>query len=370
MRARWAILVAVLAGVAFAGDEAAQPARLTVAGTPAEIGAAIAQHHSDAIEQLHPQFLAIAMAMCGQDKATLYARSARIAKHLTEDDRAAIRGIADGCDLGYDDVLFLNTFYTLTTRHTIACRQLAIWGDETADGRLIHARNLDWIDYPGKPLHHNHLILNVEPAEGHRYLLLTWPGFVGAVTGTNDKGITVAFNQLIGGDRKERLAEPAFFTMRRILQRCDNLDDAVKMLEEAKPLDDGSIMISDAAAKSAAVVEIIDGQVGVRRAGGQMIANANHRTREAGVPEPWRVPLGDADWPAGYVAGRLTSPITVDAAQRIMADPRVCQASINIMSVVFDPSANRMALSVAKQGAARGPFRTYTLFEPAGDRQP
>lgn len=347
-------------------NDTAAAQRTTVSGTPAEIGAAIAERAGKKIEKLHPTFLAVAMAVCGQDKATLYARAKQIAKHMHRADLAAIRAIANGCDLTYDDVLFLNTFYTLTTRHTMACRQIAVWGDRTEDGRLIHARNLDWVDYPGRPLSNHHLILNVEPKDGHRYVLLTWPGLIGAVTGTNEKQITVAFNQLFGGDHKNRLAEPAFFVIRRILETCDNLDDAVKMLTDAKPLDDGSIMITDAKAKTAAVVEIIDGQVGVRRAEGELIANANHRTKEAKVDKPWRVPLGRADWPAGDVAKALRGPIDMGTAQRVMADPRVCQSRINIMAVVFDPSNNRMTFSTAKRRAAAGPYTTYKLF-PAND---
>jgi len=349
--------------VAVADDQPKPHDRLTVSGTPSEIGAAIAAEHGDDIEKLHPTFIAVAMALCGQDKDTLYARSAKIAEHMHEDDLATIRAIAAGCDLTYEDVLFLNAFYTLTTRHTMACRQLVVWGDRTEDGRLIHARNLDWIDYPGSPLNDHHLILNVEPKDGHRYVLLTWPGLVGAVTGTNEKQLTVAFNQLLGGDHVDRLAEPAFFVMRRILQHCGTVDEAVKLLTDAKPLDDGSIMVSDAKDNSAAVIEIIDGQVGVRRAEDEMIANANHATREAGIEKPWRVHVGSADWPAGFIAKRIGRKIDPAVAQNIMAHPRVCQFSINIMSAVFDPKNNRMTLSTAKRNAASGPFTTYTLFD-------
>jgi len=356
------LLLLVAATVAVADDQPEPHDRLTVSGTPAEMGATIAEHYADDIEKLHPTFLAVAMALCGQDQETLHARARRIAEHMHDDDRAMIRAIADGCDLTYDEVLFLNAFYTLTTRHTMACRQVAMWGDRTEAGRLIHARNLDWVDYPGKPLNDHHLILNVEPEDGHRYLMLTWPGLVGAVTGTNEKQLTVAYNQLFGGDHVDRLAEPAFFTMRRILQHCATVDEAIKMLTDARPLDDGSIMISSAATNEAAVVEIIDGQVGVRRSTDELIANANHRTREAKVDNPWRVPVGRADWPAGDIARQQRGPIDTATARAILAHPRVCQTSINILSVVFDPSRNQMHLSTAKRNAASGPFTTYVLF--------
>ncbi|MHB1156333.1 MAG: C45 family autoproteolytic acyltransferase/hydrolase [Phycisphaerales bacterium] len=367
--AGWIILFVLLWQVM---ARAAPPQQLRVAGTPKRIGQTIGSQDAAALGELHPRFLIIAQAIAGQDKATLYARAHKIEPFIDEPHRAEMRAIAGASGLTYDDVLFLNCFYTLTNRHTLACRQLAAWGKATAGGtggELLHARNLDWVDYPGQPLDKHHLILDITPSGktsgGRRHVLLTWPGLMGAVTGTNDAGITLGFNQLMEGDKVDRLAEPTFFTLRRVLEQATTLQQAIDIIEKARPLDNGSVLISSATEKQAAVVEIIDGLVGVRRPpdGESMIGNANHPTKEAGwknLPGAW-----DCDWPTCTVARRLKTPITVKQAQRIMSDPMVMQGRINMLSVIFDPSHKKMYLSVRPTRAASGPFTEYDLFGEA-----
>jgi hypothetical protein len=346
-----------------AGDDDARPRRITAAGDRQQIGTALGTKLKASLHKRHPQFLTIAVGLAGQTKDKLYRRAAAIGRHLADEDIDELKAMAAASGLSYDDVLFLNCFYTLTTRHTLACRQLAAWGEKTRNGNLLHTRNLDWIDYPGRPLHAEHLIVNVDPTRGHRHLLLAWPGLNGALTGTNDKGITVAYNQFPGGNRKDRLAEPVFFTLRRVLRTCADLESAVKLIRRARPIDDGSILISDARAKRAAVVELIDGRVGVRKPadGEPMIGNANHCTRETNVRGDSFVPVYRATWPTVDVARRTPGKLDAAAARRIMAHRRVLQP-INILSVVFEPGANRMQLSLATRNAARRPFVEYELF--------
>jgi len=337
--------------------------RLAVAGDAQKMGTTFGNATRDDIRKLNPIFTTLAVGLSGQNKAMLRRRAAKIEPHIQPEDIAEMKAIAAAAGIAYEDVLLLNLFYTLTNRHTIGCRQLVAWADQTADGELIHGRNLDWLDYPGKPLHQHHLIVDVKPKGGHRYLTLTWPGLVGVLTGTNEHGLTVAYNQLPGGNSIDRLAEPVFFVLRRILRTCKDIDSAVAQIKKAKPLDDGSIMISDARAKRAVVVEVIDGRVGVRqpRKNEPMIGNANHCTDEANVRGFTWVPRRRASWPTVDVARNLRGPIDADTMRTVLADRRVLQ-SINIQSIVFEPSENRMIMSIATGHAAKGRFVEYRLF--------
>ena len=264
-------------------------------------------------------------------KSTLYARAAELAKHIHPEDIEEMKGLAEGAGLPYEDILYLNTFYHLTTGR-LMCRQIAMWGPRTDRGVLIHARNLDWFDYPGGPLRDNNLILNVTPADGLAYLTLTWPSVVGVLTGTNSKGITVAYNRFITPrGREEHLSEPVFLTIGRILRTCETLDQAVAEIKKAKPMGDGSVMISDATAKRAIVVELVNGKVGVRAAKDDMIANANHQTAEAGFQAHGRY---SAEYPAGEVARTCQPALKPMQVRDIMRDSKVMQYS-NLLSVIF-----------------------------------
>lgn len=376
---RLRLLIAVLAAMGAAGDACAQqtlgkpvaavpspatapgqfaPLRMVAEGTGHDVGLAVGRAHGEITRSLRPIFLLTAMIMTRQSAETLLSRAEELGKQLAPEDRDEIQGLAEGCGLAYRDVLFLNLFYSLTSGG-LMCRQLAAWGPGTADGELMHARNLDWPDYPGKPLERNNLILNVKPKGGIEYLVLTWPGLAGVLTGTNKAGVTLAMNQLPRG-KGERLAEPTIFSLKRALRTCKSADEVVRLLRRAKPLDNASILISDARAKTAIVVDLIDGNVGVRRAdsGEHMIGNANHPTTDVAPPgEPGPGP----DWPTCYAASKLGRPLDIQGMQQVMADPAVLQG-INMISVIFAPARNKMFLSCGRMRAAEGAFIEYPLF--------
>ncbi len=339
---------------------AAEPLRIHAQGDAKAIGVAVGKPHAKVIVALHGPFLKTAMATTQQSKRQLYARAAHIARSISEVDRVQMRGIAESSGLAYDDVLFLNVFYSLTVNR-LACRQFAAWGSMTHDGRLLHARNLDWPDYPGKPLQTYHTILNLQPKEGQAYLMLTWPGLIGVLTGTNRAGLTVAFNQLAGRADPKRHAAPTTFVLKRILRECKTLEEALALIRAAKPLDNGSVMISHAPSKQAAVVEIVDGQVGVRFAekDHDRIGNANHPTREAGLKNLGAYgPVGSLVCP---VADGLGQSLEMDQFQTVMRHKQVLQ-HFNLMSVVFDPTGNRMDLATGPAPAAKGPFKRFVIF--------
>jgi hypothetical protein len=54
-------------------------------------------------------------------------------------------------------------------------------------------------------------------------------------------------------------------------------------------------------------------------------------------------------------------PLDVEAMQAVMADPRVIQ-EINLLTVIFQPSRNRMRLSCGRQRAAEGVFQEMAMF--------
>ncbi len=358
------LLLLTIATPTLAQAEAQLPANVTeikVAGQPEAIGRAVGETYAQQIRAFHPLFLQLAARENRDEPAELYQQAQRFDQFIAEADRAEMRGVAAGAGLKYEDVLFLNTFYSLTQTAPIACRQIALWGDQTTTGQLLHGRNLDWRQYPGDPLGRNHLILRAAPESGHRFIQLTWPGMTSVLTGTNEHGISVAFNTLAPTGKKRQAAEPTFFTLKRVLRDCATLEEALELMRRSTPYDNGSVLISSAKERSAAVVEIIDGRIGVRRPlkSVDMIGNANHPTREAGLVAR---NYGAANAPICDAALALKGPFTPERVKQIMADPRVLNAD-NLMSLIFVPAENRMLLGVQGSPAAKGEFVEMPLFE-------
>ncbi|MBS3763165.1 MAG: hypothetical protein KGZ25_07685 [Planctomycetes bacterium] len=348
-----ASLVLVFSASLGAGGE---PAQLSVKGNPKAIGRRFGEKFGKTIQELHPTFLRTACFMRREKPKQIYTECRRIARFLKRSDREEIKALARASGMKYEEVLFLNLFYTLIGDR-LFCRQIAVWGKNTKDGELLHGRNLDWNDYPGRPLAKTHLILRVEPEGGVPYVSLTWPGLIGVITGTNKKGLTVAFNKLPAGE-EDGGGEPVFFTIRRILRSCGSTKEAVQVLRKAKPPESGSILISNARRKTAVVVEMIDRKLKVRRPAEGSISNANHSATDFDIRG---VRKGNADWPLGTVAERMGGPFDVESMKRALRHKDVLQ-NINLLSVVLKPSEGKMYLATGEVPAAEGKFREYSLF--------
>jgi predicted choloylglycine hydrolase len=355
-------LVLILALVLSAGArDVFQPTSMTLSGDHFEMGRQFGEQYRNEIGILAPGFLSLAAMATATSEDQIKEHCRELAKGLREEDREELRGLAEGSKLEPDLVLFLNLFYTVTGPRA-ACRQLAVWGDASVDGRLLHARNLDWHDYPGKPLQRHNVILRVR-GDGNdiEFLMLTWPGYMCALTGLNREGIGAAFNKLPGAPALTG-SEPTFFTIKRVLRSCRTLEEAVALIETANPMDNGSILLSDSKSREAIVVETRAGKTAVRRASGGMIGNANHYTRECGLGGDGGLGAG---WPVLDAAAKIGAKHDVESLKKIMAAPEVLQRN-NLLSVIFDPSNNRMWLaSGTTPAASRGPFLEIPIFEDA-----
>lgn len=334
--------------------------RLQLSGSSYEMGKAWGLKQKDTISALKTQFNMMAVYLLKQNSKQLQKKALKIAKHIDKEDLDEIRGLAEATNSTYEEMLTFNLFYTLCVTK-IGCRQFAAWGDKTEDGEMVHSRNLDWNDYPGSPMKKFNTIVNYTGKNQNEYLLLTWPGFSSALTGTNKNGITIAYNQLPQKGDTKHISEPTFYTIKRSLRKATGLKEVIEIFEKAKPMDSGSVLVSDAKAKKAVVIEIIRGRVGVRYPENNMISNANHPTTEAGIAGTSKT--GSAKWPVCTTAEKISEKFSVKNVQNLMAHSNVLQPKLNILSVIFKHSQNRMWLACGKGSAAKGPYLELKLFE-------
>ena len=334
--------------------------RVSLEGSSYEMGKQWAEGNKNLIIALKTQFNAMASIFLKQTSKQLEEKSLSIAKHMAKEDLDEIRGLADGTGVSYEEMLTFNLFYSLCVTK-IGCRQFVTWGDKTDDGNLVHSRNLDWNDYPGSPMKKYNVVVNYNGKGQNKYLLLSWPGFCSALTGTNKEGITIAYNQLPQKGDTSYISEPTFFTIKRALRSAKSLDEVIEIFEKTKPMDSGSVMVSDAKSKKAAVIEVIRGKVGIRYPEKNMISNANHPTIEAGLAG--KAESGSARWPVCTTAEKISGKLSVKTVKNLMAHSNVLQPKLNILSVVFKYSENRMWLSCGKGSAAKGPYLELELFK-------
>jgi hypothetical protein len=112
----------------------------------------------------------------------------------------------------------------------VGCSSFAAWGDMTKTGETLSGRNLDWFAIPvldGKEI----IIVNLPDKEENTlgWVSITWPGFIGCLTGMNSDGVTVSMHDV----HTDGPSAPMVFTPRGMALR-----EAIESAHGGKAVED------------------------------------------------------------------------------------------------------------------------------------
>ncbi len=142
----------------------------------------------------------------------------------------------------------------------VGCTSFAAWDSKTQDGQLLLGRNFDF--YAGDKFAEEKIIACINPDQGHKFMMYTWPGMTGAVSGMNEKGITVTINA--GKTRLPLIAKtPITLVAREILQYAENTDQAIEIARKREVFVSEAIMVGSASERKAILIEVSPGNIGV-----------------------------------------------------------------------------------------------------------
>lgn len=201
------------------------PPVIEVSGTPREMGR---QHGRQAENQiqtyasLYEIFTSIPGLNPEEFLEEYEATLEKTAPSLAEE----MKGIAEGADVSYDFVLFLNGFLSMR------CTSWGATGDATEDGHAILGKNRDFTYASYK----NQIILKANPENGNSFVSLTNAGLVGMDQFLNEEGLG-AVNDMVaskGGDGG--ISTLLFF--RLIAQNCSSMENVTNFLDNV-PLSHG-----------------------------------------------------------------------------------------------------------------------------------
>ena len=156
--------------------------------------------------------------------------------YLPHEYKEEMQGMADGAELSFEDVSVINTIPAIfNLAYENACSVVSLWGDATADGKLLHVRSFDWelnISDPetGMSLQENIVLIVRTPKVGYASLSITvFSGAISSWDGVNEKGIVVGEDSCMTWDTTLHGISPAF-RMRMVLDSASTVYQAIDIL--------------------------------------------------------------------------------------------------------------------------------------------
>jgi len=256
-----------------------------------------------------------------------------------------MKGLAEGAGLPLDLVQATNIFPEF-----FHCSGAALMGNATVGGELLHARVLDYMTEVG--LQDEAVVMAVAGSGVNRFVTVGYLGFIGSVTGMNEK--QVAIGEMGGRGEGDWDGVPMSLLIRQSLETCDTLADVERLMRESPRTCEYYYLITDGKGPSA---------LGIA---------ATPKKFETFGPGVWNEQLNQPVEDAVLVSGtgryeelvkRVRSgygKIDRDGLIEIIKRPVAMRS--NLHNVVFQPQSLRLSVADAIRGgpACDQPYRTYT----------
>lgn len=232
-------------------------------GTPEEMGYQHGRLLADKIRHIMEEgYMTKALWARGYTREYVEAQSARMEQFIPERIKAELRGLVKGMKAaGYEGATYENALIGVTQSEILHydpgappnCSNFACWGQWTPDGRLLHGRNLDW-NILGDA-QSDAVVLVWRPKGGWPFMMVSWAGAAGSVTGMSSKGLTIGEMTSTSPDSSFD-GQPLFVIMRRILDEAQDLEQATAIMKKGPRTTGWNFVVGDGKVPDARAMEV------------------------------------------------------------------------------------------------------------------
>jgi dienelactone hydrolase len=315
-------------------------------------------------------------------------RAARkLQRYIPEEYLDEMEGVARGAGVPYDAILLENTFLTLAEQTNpvklldlpARCTNVVALGESTSMGQLIHASTLDW--GLGDVLGPRAMPILYEPARGHPFVSITWPGMVGTLRAMSAQGISITEESTAAPEDTGMSGIPINFLMRKTVQYADTLEDAVNVIKTGPGTCGYKVTIASGQALDARVVEVTATHHEIRRPIGGLLTGCDPGAPDEAFvgPKDDTIPSDDKSSRRRYPAlrrllaqapGTLRLPLITHALSQT-ADGILNDGTL--LACAFEPQTLQVHVAVGDDvdfEAGQVDFRIHDLFAnlPAATR--
>lgn len=313
-----------------------------LSGTPKEMGVQAGTLLKEQIRALLRDYLG---AVLPGDRTLPLLAARQMEKHIPERYREEMEALAEAAGVAYDDVLIGNVMVELFQQ----CSTAVVRGRRAEGEVLLFGRNLD---FPPEGILEKHsVVIDYAPAEGRRFVAVTWPGLVGVLSGMNRDGLCIA-NLLAAAPDPSMDGCPYMFLLRDVLEGAGTVDEGLAILRRSRRTTANSIMLADA--RGAAVAEASHEKLVVREPEDDRLFATNDFRADADVR------CDRYDRLVELVAA-AKAPLGAKEMERLLAEVDI--EPINVQSMVFIPARHELRLSLGRLPAAAGPFVALRPWE-------
>jgi len=217
-------------------------------------------------------------------KYFIYWFNRNLDKYLTKEYKFEILGISQSASndfsfIGNNYQRFLNYHsahdigHALQDLKLVGCTSFGAWNDRSTDSTLIIGRNFDF--YMGDEFAENKIVCFEKPDNGYAFMMITWGGMIGTVSGMNIRGLTVTIN----ADKSDipfSARTPISILAREILQYSGTIAEAYEIARKRKTFVSESLLIGSAEENEAAIIEKSPFGISLYRSEKNYIVCANH----------------------------------------------------------------------------------------------
>ncbi len=224
---------------------------LFVAGTPAEMGAAHGKLLRREVNQIYERIMLVAAGYLVNKDDWFFTRIEEVMKrnapytpqrYLDECD-----ALAKAAGMPERAIREINFFPEM-----FHCSGVAVRGKASANGEVVHARVLDYMR--DIRLQNFAQLIVYMPDKGNNWVSVSYAGFVGTVTAMNGQGL--AMGEMGGSGYGKWDGLSMAFMMRRVMEECSTVKEALKLMQEVPLTCDYYYVLSDKTGDMAAISAI------------------------------------------------------------------------------------------------------------------
>jgi len=240
-----------------------------------------------------------------------------------------------------------------------SCSNLGATPATTKDGEMLTVRVLDWGLHKISKLHEFPLLAVNIPDRGYAHVNVGWVGFLGAVSGMNEHGITLG-EMGYGGPPNETLrGETMPFLLRRVLTYSQNLSNVRSIISSAVGTNSYVYVMSDGKTQEAEMY-VRDRDRFLVYGPGQDISDGDEQIKGL----PLLVYGGHNNVLMGELLEKEAGSITPEFLMNTFI-PQIAMRS-NFHNVIYKPSRLHLWVSNAAGKKLRAAEQPYTFFDFRG----